>query len=434
MKKRTVLLLTLALLVTAVGCGKKDKTTDNVEQTSDTKVEVSVSDETETTEATETSSTSNSGNSGIYFDNVEEVFQDKYLGIQADTLYTSYTVKWGKAPVYFSIPENEFFGVYDFGEDFIAISYDEIDHSLLRVYMGDAKSFDADKYIRDEYKERFNITDPEVSYMTEDNDGETLEIPFTYYTSVVGHNENLDNCWASYGTWTIKDEDTGTEYVAIILNGDTFEYGMAHDIYNLTLENDVTGIKFSHDPTYLTGKSYETKGDGIYTLYLYDLDKHINTDSTITFKVPEKFISTDFRSKDMSYFFGELGIFKKDYGIIGIAPYSSAFKEENFKKLKWGAHDFVDVSADFNYTEVESNYRNGYIFTETYETESFERSWTYEENYSYDLANVETDYYYASKEYPLTILFHPIDSYDMTLEEFKQLVDEVLDAGVIISE
>ena len=49
MRKRAVLLLTLALLITAVGCGKKDKVTDNVEQTSDTKVEVSVSSETETT-------------------------------------------------------------------------------------------------------------------------------------------------------------------------------------------------------------------------------------------------------------------------------------------------------------------------------------------------------------------------------------------------
>lgn len=434
MRKRAVLLLTLALLITAVGCGKKDKATDNVEQTSDTKVEVSVSSETETTETRETNNTSSSENSGIYFDEVAEVFKDKYLGIQADTLYTSYTVKWGKAPVYFSIPEQEFFGVYDFGEDFIAIGYDEIEHSILRVYMGDAKSFDVDKYIRDEYKERFGITDPEVSYMTEDNNGETLEIPFTYYTSVVGHNENLDNCWASYGTWTIKDEDTGTEYIAILLNEDTFGYGIAHEIYSLTLENNVTGIKFSHDPTYLTGGSYEAKGDGIYTLYLYDLDNHRDTDSTITFKVPDKFISTDFRSKQMSYFFGELGLFKKDYGIVGIAPYSSAFMEDNFKEVEWGAHDFVDVSANFNYIEVESNYRDGYIFTETYDTESFERNWTYEEGYSYDVAPVETDYYYASKEYPLTILFHPIDSYDMTLEEFKQLADEVLDAGVIVSE
>lgn len=434
MRKGAVLLLTLALLVTAVGCGKKDKATDNVEQTSDTKVEVSVSNETETKETKETSSTSSSENSGIYFDEVAEVFQDKYLGIQADTLYTSYTVKWGKAPVYFSIPEQEFFGVYDFGEDFIAIGYDELEHSLLRVYMGDAKSFDVDKYIRDEYKERFNITDPEVSYMTEDNNGETLEIPFTYYTSVVGHNENLDNCWASYGTWTITDEDTGTEYIAILLNEDIFGFSVAHEIYSLTLENNVTGIKFSHDPTYLTGKSYEAKGDGIYTLYVYDLDSGRNTNSTITFKLPDTFISTDFRSKDMSYFNKEIGVFKKDYGIIGIAPYSSEFMEDNFKKLDWGAHDFVDVSANFNYKEVESDYRNGYIFTETYDTESFERNWTYEEGYSYDLAPVETDYYYASKEYPLTILFHPIDSYNMTLEEFKQLVDEVLDAGVIVSE
>lgn len=324
MRKRAVLLLTLALLVTAVGCGKKDKVTDNVEQTSDTKVEVSSE-----TEATETSSTSSNETNGIYFESVEEVFQDKYLGTPDDMLYTSYTVKWGKAPIYFNIPEEDFFGAYDFGEDFIAIDYDKHEHFLARIYMGDTESFDVDKYIRDEYKERFNITDPEVSYVTEDVHGETLENPFTYYTNLVGYDGSMYSCSASYGTWTIKDEDTGTEYTVILLISSNSAYTIASESENLAHG----ALDISSDPTYLSSVSNTAKGDGKYTMYIYDLDNHRKTDDTITFKFPDKFISTDFRSKDNSWGGTEIGLFKKGYGIMAMAPYSSAFMKENFKTI-----------------------------------------------------------------------------------------------------
>lgn len=428
MKSRKVKLIAiLATMAIAVsGCGSKPTTKVTEEQTN---VDASPSSVEQTSVI---DSSANTWSNKVHYKEISEVFEDKCLGIPDDVKKDDYFTTWGKSPFYYHVDNEDFLGAYDFGDDFVSICYKlRADEYIARIYTGDASSFDADSYILEEYKEVFGVENPDKETITEDKDGEKLRFPVTYYHSRV--NDGEDYCWATYGYCYLTDEITGREYLLILLTNNAFDVGMVNaceDFYDLW-------IKVNEDSTYTSDGTYSVKANGQYTMSVFDYEDYKEVNKTITVTFPSVFVTDDEKSKENGEY-GTIGIFNRDYGIFVVSPCSmvNQFSIKGTKVLLPDTEferDRFTATTSEAFTEVESDYRNGDIWSITYHVDEFDRHWTSDAEHTYTLPSDVTDYYYVSKEYPMTIMFHPVNGYDITLDEFASWVSEVLD-GVVLDE
>lgn len=364
----------------------------------------------------------------IQFDSIFDLFENKFTGMPEDIEYTKYFVTYGKSPVYLQFDIGSLYGSYDFGDDFVSVGYNYLDRDIIaRVHLEDENIFNFDTYIREELDNVFNVSNPEVKTIKDMYSDGSENITITMYTADL-NNDNYKS--VSYGVFCSIDEETRISYTTILLTAEKFEEFMQGACSNFNSVN----VKVRDDVTYMSTKTNSFMNNGVYTVTVHDQNNYYPTKETVTYKFPNKFIIPDYNAKDIGER-DEIGMYKQDYGILVIIPQESTYSAKDNEQLTYYSIDFkLAMEYDSDWNNVDTDYRNGYICSSSYATDTYDIDWAYEDGYSYHLSEDQIDYFYISRDYPIVVMFRPINDNSVSVDEFKELIDEILDAGITVKE